>query len=433
MFKGAYDEYDWITPVTQERYGSIKYTGRYLPYVRPGAKPFELLQKQQERELHNHAIQKKIEALQKDVKETTEALKKKIVEQRLEALPEDLHDDLRAMLDTPPEKRSEVQKTLAGKYEAGLKVEDRELKTLDVQYRKHAQAAEKRIKLLEVKRVPKPKIRALWDRGVPSPTYILPRGDPSSFGRLVGPGVPSVLTDGRTPFEVNPPWPGASKTGRRLAFAQWLIQPDHPLTARVMVNRIWQHHFGAGIVKTTGNFGKTGDSPSHPQLLDWLARRFVDEGWSVKAMHRLMMTSSAYRQSSKLTSALEHSDPENRLLSRMPMRRMEAEVLHDAMLLVAGRLDETRYGPAAPVLVRDDGLVTPIGTKKGWRRSVYVQQRRKHIPTVLESFDLPARRRLSEAFRNDSGGASSVERANFRALAKQSHTLLNSAAFLYID
>ena len=80
MFKGAYDEYDWITPVTQERYGSIKYTGRYLPYVRPGAKPFELLQKQQERELHNHAIQKKIEALQKDVKETTEALKKKIVE-----------------------------------------------------------------------------------------------------------------------------------------------------------------------------------------------------------------------------------------------------------------------------------------------------------------------------------------------------------------
>ena len=178
VFKGAYDEFDWITPVTKESYG-IKYTGRYLPYVRPDAKPFQLLQEEQERELHNHDIQKQIEDVQKDLKETTEARKKKIVEQKLAALPPDLHAELRAMLATSPEQRSEVQKDLAGRYEAGLKVEDHELKTLDAEYRKHAQAVERRIKLLEVKLIPKPKIRALWDRGVPSPTCMMPRGDPS--------------------------------------------------------------------------------------------------------------------------------------------------------------------------------------------------------------------------------------------------------------
>ena len=140
-----------------------------------------------------------------------------------------------------------------------------------------------------------PKIQAVWDRGEPTPTYIYRRGDPLSPGRLVGPGVPSMLTDGKTPFEVKPPWPGAKQTGRRLAFAHWLIQADHPLTWRVEVNRIWKHHFGSGIVSTLGNFGKSGSPPSHPELLDWLAQEFVASGSSRKALHRLMMTSSVYR------------------------------------------------------------------------------------------------------------------------------------------
>ena len=105
---------------------------------------------------------------------------------------------------------------------------------------------------LQTRRLRSRRIQALWDRGEPSPTYIYRRGDPLNPGRLVGPGVPSVLTDGKTPFEVKPPWPGAKKTGRRLAFARWLTAPDHPLTARVVVNRIWKHHFGTGIVKTLG-------------------------------------------------------------------------------------------------------------------------------------------------------------------------------------
>src|SRR5439155_19543157 len=159
-------------------------------------------------------------------------------------------------------------------------------------------------------------------------------------GELVGPGVLSVLTDGKTPFEVKPPWPGAKQTGRRLALARWLTQPEHPLTARVMVNRIWEHHFGRGIVSTPGDFGHTGAPPSHPELLDWLSGEFIRQGWSMKSMHRLMMTSAAYRQASRITPHHEKIDPENILLSHMQLRRMDAETLYDTILLVSGRLDE---------------------------------------------------------------------------------------------
>lgn len=249
--------------------------------------------------------------------------------------------------------------------------------------------AEDRVKMLEGQRLPEPRIQALWDRGEPSPTYIYRRGDSLSPGRLVGPGVPSVLTDGKTPFEVKPPWPGAKQTGRRLAFAKWLTQPDHPLTARVQVNHLWKHHFGMGIVKTLGNFGKTGAPPTHPELLDWLAREFVRQGWSLKAMHRLMMTSATYRQSSAVTANQEKIDPENSLISRMPLVRLDAEALYDSLLLVAGRLDESRFGPPDAVTVRGDGLVTPVGTERGWRRLIYVRQARKQLATHLENFDFP--------------------------------------------
>jgi hypothetical protein len=228
--------------------------------------------------------------------------------------------------------------------------------------------------------------------------------------------VPSVLTDGKTPFEVKPPWPGAKSTGRRLAFARWLTQPDHPLTARVAVNRLWKHHYGTGIVTSLGNFGKAGTPPTHPELLDWLAREFVQptfranpdrqggggswfhpvahapgspQPWSLKHLHRLIMTSTTYRQGSAVTQELAKLDPANALYSRMPLVRLDAESLYDSLLLVAGRLDETRGGPADAIQARPDGLVTPTGSAKGWRRLVYVQQTRKQLPTHLETFDFP--------------------------------------------
>ena len=152
-----------------------------------------------------------------------------------------------------------------------------------------------------------------------------------------------------------------------------------------MVNRIWKHHFGQGIVRSLGNFGKMGDRPTHPELLDWLAREFVRQGWSLKTMHRLMMTSNTYRQSSTVTPRQGQLDPGNRLLSRMRLRRMEAEELRDSLLWVSGQIDERRFGRGEAIIARPDGLVL-----SGKRRSIYVQQLRKQPPSLLESFDLPA-------------------------------------------
>ncbi len=388
IFKGAFDEHDWLRPLAEEKYG-LKWPGRYLPYITPGATPVQLMDEEKQRQHRNFDIQKEIEERQLALDEKAAPLKKKALEQRLEDLPPELRDDVRAVAATPPEKRTEAQKYLAAKFEKQLKIEIGEVKKLDAAFAREAIATERKISLLEASKLPEPKIRALFDRGEPSPTYILRRGSPTSFGRLVGPGVPAVLTDLKSPFAVTPPWPGAKSTGRRLALARWLIRPDHPLTARVMANRIWKQHFGAGIVKTVANFGKTGARPTHPELLDWLALEFVRDGWSMKAMHRLMLTSTAYRQVSTLTPALEKQDPDNALLSRMPLRRMEAEELNDTLALAAGRLDETRFGSPSPVEVREDGLVAPIAGGKGFRRSIYVLQRRKNILTVLENFDLP--------------------------------------------
>jgi mono/diheme cytochrome c family protein len=248
---------------------------------------------------------------------------------------------------------------------------------------------QEQINQLNAQRRPEPKIRALWSRGDPSPTYVLKRGNYLTPGAEVGPGVPSVLTDGKTPLVVAPPWPGARTTGRRLALARWLTTPDHPLTSRVAVNRIWKHHFGVGLVATLGNFGKTGAPPSHPALLDYLASEFVRSGWSIKAMHRLLVTSAAYRQSSQLSPALIAADPDNRWLSRMPLRRVEAEVVRDSLLFVAGELNETPFGPPDEVQERSDGLVTVKSANGGGRRSVYVLHRRTKLPTILESFDSP--------------------------------------------
>ncbi|MDP6719058.1 MAG: DUF1553 domain-containing protein, partial [Pirellulaceae bacterium] len=250
-------------------------------------------------------------------------------------------------------------------------------------------ALESSIKRIEGRRLPEPKIRALWSRGEPSPTYVLRRGNYLTPGRPVEPGVPSVLVSKETPFEITTPAHGANTTGRRLALARWITRPKHPLTARVMVNRIWKHHFGQGLVTTLDNFGKMGAAPSHPDLLDWLAREFVRQDWSIKSLHRLVLTSRTYRQSSLVSQQGSHLDPDGRWLSRMPMRRMEGEVLRDSLLLIADQLDETPFGPPDAVEAQGDGRVISTRGSQGWRRSMFVLQRRTKIPTILENFDFP--------------------------------------------
>jgi hypothetical protein len=137
----------------------------------------------------------------------------------------------------------------------------------------------------------------------------------------------------------------------RLQLARWLTRPEHPLTARVLVNRVWQYHFGEGIVRTPSNFGKLGERPTHPELLDYLAHEFVQSGWSVKHLHRLMMLSATYQQSSEAEPATRKADPDNRLFGRMQRRRLEAEAVRDSLLAVSGKLDAKMGGPA----VRDFG------------------------------------------------------------------------------
>jgi hypothetical protein len=384
VFKGAYDEYDWLKPDVRPGLGPVSEDvlgGRNLPYVTTTEK--------QAWKTQNAKIQREIDALRSALDLKARSLSAKYLEERLALLPDVLRADLRTMLTTAPVKRTSVQRYLACKFENQLRLDLDTLKAMDPAFKRESGETEARVRALEAKRLPEPRIQALWDRGEPSPTYIYRRGDPLSPGHLVGPGVPSVLTDGKTPFDVKPPWPGAKKTGRRLAFARWLTRPEHPLTARVAANRLWKHHFGTGIVKTLGNFGKAGSLPTHPELLDWLAEELVRQGWSLKALHRLLMTSATYRQSSAVTPDQEKPDPDNVLYSRMPLVRLDAEALYDTLLLVAGCLDETRFGPGDRVQVRPDGLVTPAGTVRGWRRLIYVQQSRKQMPTHLENFDYP--------------------------------------------
>jgi len=382
IFKGAYDEHDWLKPNSDNLEGLInkgRYSFRYLPHV-----PAEELREWEARESQ---LQAEIDALRTISTERTAPLKQQYFEDRLAELPEALRTDVRRAVETEGDKRDEIQKYLNEKFKTTLFPTDEQLKESNEDFKKEIEETEKQIESVETKRRPKPMVRALWDRGEPSPTYLLRRGDYLTPSRVVEPAALTVLSTSK--LDIKPPWPGSKKTGRRLALAKWLVRPDHPLTARVMVNAIWKHHFRHGIVKSMDNFGRTGSLPTHPELLDWLALEFTRCHWSVKDMHRLIMNSSTYRQTSTVTPVQEQHDLDNELLSRFPMKRMEAEVLWDTLLLLSGRLDETPFGSADGVKVRPDGLVTAIGTDKGWRRSIYVEHNRKQNMTIHECFDLP--------------------------------------------
>ena len=239
-------------------------------------------------------------------------------------------------------------------------------------------------------------------------TFVFYRGDIQQPKQAVGPGELTVLA-GCRPTEIPRDDAALPTTGRRLAFARRLTDGTHPLVGRVEVNRVWLHHFGRGIVGTPGDFGFLGERPTHPELLDWLASDFVAGGWRLKRLHKLIMTSTAYRQQSGRRqsggiAAGEIADPDDRLLWRRPVRRLEAEVVRDAAIAIAGKLNDKPFGP--PVPVREDevgqiivGIDNYVGNNtpgpllpmngEEFRRSVYVQVRRSRPLAVLETFDLP--------------------------------------------
>jgi hypothetical protein len=188
--------------------------------------------------------------------------------------------------------------------------------------------------------------------------------------------------------------PRPSQGSGRLDLARRIADPKNPLTARVMVNRIWKHHFGEGIVRSVDDFGVMGQPPSHPELLDYLANEFIGRGWSVKEMHRLMVLSSTYQMSSAASAPTQPQDPQNRLLSHMPVRRLEAEAIRDALLAVSGRLDKTLGGPSVlPHLtpfMNGRGKPGSSGPADGnGRRSIYINVRRNFLTPMLTVFDYP--------------------------------------------
>ena len=257
------------------------------------------------------------------------------------------------------------------------------------------------------------------------PSFFLIRGDPFSPGSEMQPGFLSVAPYGEPPTAI--PRPDGRTSGRRLALAEWITSRDNPLTARVAVNRIWHHHFGRGIVRTLDNLGKMGELPTHPELLDWLAVEFMDRGWSMKEMHRLLMTSEAYQMASAHDdpSALA-ADPENQYLWRYRPQRLEAEALRDAIMTTSGTIDlEVGGKPIFPyvppeILKTSEGKGYWDNQEDGpgvWRRSVYVFRRRSLGFPFFDTFDLPDQNQTAAA-------------RNVSTVPTQALTLLNNGFVL---
>ena len=237
-----------------------------------------------------------------------------------------------------------------------------------------------------------PTVMVMEELPSPRPAYLLKRGryDLPDTSRKLDPGVPGCL--GALP---------TSTPRNRLALAQWLASPANPLTARVAVNRIWQQHFGTGLVKTTENFGLQSEPPSHPALLDWLAAEFIRTGWDVKAMHRLIVTSATYRQVSKGPGSLFQRDPENRLLARGPLYRLPAELVRDNALAIAGLLSSKVGGPSVKPY-QPHGLWEELAGGAGegpyvqdkgdrlYRRGLYVYRKRTVPHPAMATFDAPS-------------------------------------------
>ncbi len=236
-------------------------------------------------------------------------------------------------------------------------------------------------------------------------TYIFHRGDIEQPRTKVQPGDLTVLA-GQRRIEVPEKAADRPTTGRRLAFAQSLTDGTHPLLARVLVNQVWMRHFGKGIVNSPGDFGQLGEKPSHPELLDWLASEFMSNGWSLKHLHRVILSSRTYRQGSRRDPERDRLDPDNRLLSRMNVQRLEAETLRDAFLAVSGKLNPKQGGEPVPVTFSEEGqIIIGIDTRdtagrqtgkfvslngEDHRRSLYVQARRSMPLEMFAAFDAPA-------------------------------------------
>jgi mono/diheme cytochrome c family protein len=341
------------------------------------------------------AIEERQKPLRAEMKAIEQPTRDKIIAKRKAELPE----YMRVAMATPPDKRTEGQKLNANQVEKTLENIREEDLIAEMPPIARAKRELLQAQFDDLDRQ-KPKLEtamAITEAGREAPaSYFLHRGNVGQKGSKMTPGVLSAAYDGEWRF---PAPPADAKTSfRRAGFSEWVTSPENPLTARVMVNRIWQHHFGEGIVRTPSNFGKMGERPTHPELLDFLASEFVRSGWSIKHIHRLIMKSTAYRMASDDIEANRQIDADNKLVWRMPRRRVEGEVIRDAVLAVAGTLDRGVGGPAVypyidPVLFQSSSKRTwngkAVNDPSTYRRSVYVFSKRTIPLPMLETFDRP--------------------------------------------
>lgn len=336
-----------------------------------------------------------------------------VLEKELAKKDAAIRDALRGAYKTEVKKRSAEQIQLLNKHPTINQLSAGSLYLYDTTYKtRHADELKKMTEEANAIRARKPAeefLHAFDEQPKTSPaavpaTFVFNRGEPNQPRQKVKPGDLSVLA-GMRRVEIAEVSGTLPTTGRRTAFANSLTDGKHPLLARVMVNRVWMHHFGKGIVASPGDFGQLGQAPSHPELLDWLASEFMAQGWSLKKLHRMIMLSATYRQSSTRRPDQERIDPDNQWLSRMNVRRLEAESLRDAMLAVSGRLNPKPGGPPVPVMFNEEGGVVlgidttdSAGRPSGkyiplngeeFRRSVYVQMRRTRPLEIFATFDAP--------------------------------------------
>jgi hypothetical protein len=344
-----------------------------------------------------------IEAKAKEIEVEARAMSKRfldeIFEVEIKKVPQAEQAAFRVARDTPVAKQTPEQKALIKKYPSALATYSLDLydpKKQEIVNAKMAEATK-----LRATKPAEGFVMALTEvKGQVPVSKLFNRGDHDQPKTEVKPGELNILASPMIePFKPVPVSSGSS--GRRLAYAQWLTSGKHPLTARVLVNRFWMHHMGRGLVNTPGDFGRQGELPSHPELLDYLADEFVKGGWKLKPLHRLIVLSAAYRQSSVNDASLR-ADPENRFYARFKLRRLDAETLRDSMLAMTGSLVQTSYGPPSGIGRDPQGRVI-TGIDKGtitlnkvdpageadFRRSIYIQVRRSKPVTVLDTFDAP--------------------------------------------
>jgi mono/diheme cytochrome c family protein len=372
-------------PLTARDYYSMVAIFNGLERPRKGRTELDLgvgtpaeLERQTQRDL-------KIEPIQKEIADIRENFRRMFLSSGQSRLSAQIVDAFRI----EPAKRNDDQKALVAKHSKELDQEIAAAFPADAK----SKIGELDDRIAAIRKVTPDLPRAYFLHEVKAPpvTHVLIRGNARAAGPEVPPAVPAVLAP------VQPEFAAAAKTSlRRLALARWLANPENPLTARVIVNRVWQWHFGEGLVRTPSDFGRIGEKPTHPELLDWLANWFVDNGWSMKKLHRLIMTSNTYRMSKRTNAKYLAEDPENRLFWRVPYTRLQVEAIRDSMLAVSGRLNTKMYGPSMYPFVPKQALEGSSDPDKIWkpfdeedasRRTVYAFIKRSMIVPMLEVLD----------------------------------------------